>query len=54
MEEEQLHELARLFMKQFPILEPMSLDDWLIENSAALYPEQYDLGMYILRLFDKV
>lgn len=54
MKEEQLHELARLFMKQFPILEPMSLDEWLKENSVALYPEQYDLGMYILRLFDEV
>lgn len=52
MNEDQLHELARMFMKQFPILEPMSLDEFLAENSAGLYPEQINLGNYILTLFN--
>jgi hypothetical protein len=52
MNEDQLHELARMFMQQFPVLEPLSLDEFLIENSNALYPEQINLGNYILSLFD--
>jgi hypothetical protein len=52
MNEEQKHELARMFMKQFLLLEPMSLDDFLHVNSNALYPEQINLGNYILSLFD--
>ena len=50
--EDQLHELARMFMYQFPVLEPMSLDEFLLENSPGLYPEQINLGNYILSLFD--
>lgn len=53
MTEDQKHELALMFMKQFPILEPMSLDEFLLENGAALYPNQINLGYYILSLFDK-
>lgn len=52
MNEDQLHELARMFMEQFPLLEPMSLDEFLMENGNALYPEQLNLGLYILSLFD--
>jgi hypothetical protein len=52
MNEEQKHELARMFMKQFPLLETMSLDDFLHVNSNALYPEQINLGNYILSLFN--
>ena len=47
-----MHELARLFMEQFPTLEPMSLDEFLIVNSPGLYPEQINLGNYILSLFE--
>ncbi len=53
MNENQLHELARMFMKQFPLLEPMSLDEFLEENAHALYPEQYNLGLYIVNLFEQ-
>ena len=53
MNEDQLHELARMFMKQFPLLEPMSLDEFLSENGKALYSEQLNLGYYILSLFDE-
>jgi hypothetical protein len=52
MNEDQLHELARMFMQQFPLLEPMSLDEFLSVNAPALYPEQINLGNYILTLFD--
>jgi hypothetical protein len=50
--EDQLHELARIFMDQFPSLTPMSLDEFLEEYVHALTAEQYDLGVYILELFD--
>ena len=53
MKEDQLHELARMFMKQFPLLEPMSLDDFLEKHAHALSAEQYNLGVYILELFDE-
>ena len=53
MKEDQLHELARMFMQQFPVLEPMSLDEFLSVNSPGLYPEQINLGYYILSLFDE-
>lgn len=54
MNEDQLHELARMFMKQFPLLEPMSLDEFLSENGKALYSEQLNLGYHILALFDNI
>ena len=53
MNENQLHELARRFMEQFPLLESMSLDEFLTENGNALYPEQLNLGLYILSLFEE-
>jgi hypothetical protein len=53
MNEDQKHELARMFMKQFPLLEPMSLDEFLSENGKALYSEQLNLGYHILALFDE-
>ena len=34
--EDQLHELARLFMSQFLTLEPLSLDEFLSEYAEAL------------------
>jgi hypothetical protein len=52
MNEEILHELARLFMSQFNN-EQMSLDEYLVEYSDKLTEEQYKLGCYILSLFDK-
>ena len=52
MNEDQKHQLARLFMEQFPTLEPMSLDEFLSVNSPGLYPEQINLGNYILSLFE--
>ena len=52
MSEYQKHQLARLFMEQFPTLELTSLDDFLIINSPGLYPEQINLGNYILSLFE--
>jgi hypothetical protein len=53
MNENQKHELAKLFMEQFPSLEPMSLDEFLSVNSPGLYPEQINLGNYILTLFEE-
>lgn len=53
MTRDQLHELARLFMAQFPMLEPMSLDEFLIENGNAMYPNQLNLGIYICKLFEE-
>jgi hypothetical protein len=52
MNENTLHELARLFMVQFDF-EQMSLDEYLVEHSDELTEEQYKLGYYILSLFDK-
>lgn len=50
--EEKLHELARLFMYQFPNLEESSLDEFLMDNRDELTDEQYELGTYILTLFE--
>ena len=50
--EEKLHELARMFMYQFPDLEETSLDEFLIEYREELTDEQYELGSYILTLFE--
>lgn len=54
MNVDHLHELARMFMYQFPELKPLSLDDFLAEYSDVLTKEQYDLGMYIVELFDNI
>jgi len=51
MNEEHLHELARLFMYQFSF-ELMSLDEWLAEHSEELTDDERNLGYYILGLFD--
>jgi len=50
--EEKLHELARMFMCQFPDLEETSLDEFLMEYREELTDEQYELGTYILTLFE--
>ena len=50
LNEDQLHELARLFMNQF-IYEPLSLDDFLYEYKSALSEDELTLGKYILNLF---
>ena len=49
--EEKLHELARMFMYQFPDLPVLSLDEFLMEYRDELTDEQYELGYYILTLF---
>ena len=49
---EKLHELARLFMYQFPDLETLSLDEFLVEYRDELTDEQYELGRYIITLFE--
>ena len=49
---EKLHELARMFMYQFPDLETLSLDEFLMEYREEFTDEQYDLGRYILNLFE--
>jgi hypothetical protein len=51
---EHLHELARLFMYQFPKLKSMSLDEFLSQHSQVLTTEQLLLGFEILNLFDKI
>ena len=50
--EEKLHELARMFMYQFPDLECQSLDEFLMDYREELTDEQYELGTYILTLFE--
>ena len=50
--EDQLHELARMFMKQFPLLEPLSLDEFLVEYADVLHDEQKALGYFILNMFN--
>ena len=49
---EKLHELARMFMYQFPDLEESSLDEFLMEYREEFTDEQYALGTYILTLFE--
>jgi hypothetical protein len=51
MNEDQFHELARLFMYQFPDLEELSLDEFLMEYREELTDEQYQLGNFIYSLF---
>ena len=53
MNEEHIHELARLFMDQFKQLKPYSLDEFLLEYSEALTDDERNLGYYILTLFEK-
>lgn len=51
--EDQLHELARLFMSQFP-LKPHSLDEFLMEYHDQITVEQRKLGFYILEMFNQI
>ena len=50
--EEKLHKLALLFMCQCPDALPISLDEFLIEYRDEMTDEQYELGSYILTLFE--
>lgn len=50
--ENQLHEMSRLFMQQFPTLELMSLDEFLYEYDTVLTDEQKELGYAILNMFE--
>jgi hypothetical protein len=51
IDEDQLHELARLFMYQFN-RELMSLDEYLVEYSEELTDDERNLGYHILNLFE--
>lgn len=53
MNEDELHELARLFMYQFTDLEPLSLDEFLCKYDDKFTSEQFELGNYISNLFNK-
>ena len=46
------HDVALCFMLQFPELELMSLDEFLIEYETVLTDEQLMLGRSILKLWD--
>ena len=52
MNEDQLHELARMFMNNFLHLEPLSLDEFLVEYEENLTTDQIAIGSYILTLFN--
>lgn len=52
IEEGLLHGLALAFMEQFEELEPLSLDEFLIEYQTVLTSEQLHLGYCILRMFE--
>ncbi len=47
-----LHNIALLFMQQFPELELMSLDEFLYEYETVLTPIQLELGNAILKQFE--
>lgn len=49
-----MHQLARLFMAQFPELTMMSLDDFLFEYHDQLTDEQNEVGHHILEMFNYV
>lgn len=50
--EDDMHEMSRLFMQQFPTLEMMSLDEFLYEYETVLTDEQKELGYAILNMFE--
>ena len=52
--EDQLHILANLFIMQFDELEPMSLDEFLVEYETVLTFNQLRLGKHILTLFEQL
>jgi hypothetical protein len=47
-----LHNIALLFMQQFPHLELLSLDEFLYEYYTVLTDEQRELGKAILKQFE--
>ena len=49
--EDQLHELARIFMNNFSHLKPLSLDEFLLEYEEALTEDQLVIGYAILDMF---
>jgi hypothetical protein len=51
MDQDKLHELARLFMYQFSF-NPLSLDEWLLEYGEELTDDERNLGYFILDLID--
>jgi hypothetical protein len=52
--ENDMHELAKLFMDQFPTLDEMSLDEFLFEYNSVLTDEQNELGHHILDMFNYI
>jgi len=50
--ENDMHELARLFMDQFQLMDKMSLDEFLFEYHKELTHEQNELGHHILDMFN--
>lgn len=52
--ENDMHQLAKAFMAQFPTLDEMSLDDFLFEYNSVLTDEQNELGHHILDMFNYV
>ena len=52
--ENDMHELAKLFMDQFPTLDEMSLDEFLSEYNSVLTDEQNELGHHILDMFNYI
>ena len=50
--EDHLHQLARLFMSQFSFKQ-LSLDEYLLEYNEELTDDERNLGYYILALFDE-
>jgi hypothetical protein len=53
LNEDQTHELARMFMNNFLHLEPLSLDIFLLDYDELLTEDQKSIGYFILGLFDK-
>ena len=49
--EDQSHELARMFMNNFLHLEPLSLDEFLVEYEDNLTEDQLVIGYAILDMF---
>lgn len=47
-----LHNIALLFMQQFPHLKLMSLDEFLYEHGGKLHPMHLELGRAILKQFE--
>ena len=46
-----LHSLANLLMSRFPHLEPMSLDEFVLEHGESLSNEQKSIAYTIINLF---